>query len=101
MLLYICSFCKGMKTSHHPRHRSYGVEWLQACITLVVLSGIYFASDNFESYTSQYAPKPDSQKSQSSYWNDRHGYGFRGLPEDTYNAESSPESDHVVVTDAE
>lgn len=90
-----------MKTPHPSRRNSYGVEWLQACITLIVLSGIYFASDNFESYTSQYVPKHEQNKDQTSYWNDHYGYGFRGLPEDTYSAEPSLDADRVVVADRE
>jgi hypothetical protein len=76
------------------------VEWLQAFVTLLVLTGIYYASDNFEAYTAQYKMHSShsaiEQKS-SAYWNDNYGYGFRWVAGDTYIPHSSTGSDQVLV----
>lgn len=33
-----------MKHPQYQRHHKYGVEWLQAMVTLMVLSGIYMST---------------------------------------------------------
>jgi hypothetical protein len=89
-----------MKHPLRQRHHSQWVEWIQAFVTLFVLTGIYYASDNFEAYTTQYKTHSShsavEQKS-SAYWNDNYGYGFRWVAGDLYLPKSSTGSDQVLV----
>ena len=41
---YFVLFVKVMKHPQYQRHHKYGVEWLQAMVTLMVLSGIYMST---------------------------------------------------------
>jgi hypothetical protein len=87
-----------MKSSLHKRPSGYGVEWLQAVFTLLVLTGIYFSSG---SYATTVPPSLTSEKSVEiavPYWNDAFGYGFQWNPGDTYQSETASGVDQVSVS---
>lgn len=86
-----------MKSSLHKRPSGYGVEWLQAVFTLLVLTGIYLSSGSF---ATEVTPSLSSKKSVEiavPYWNDAFGYGFQGNPGDTYKSETASGVDQVSV----
>ena len=87
-----------MKHPQYQRHRRYGVEWLQAMITLMVLSGIYMSTWQFDaSGSSLSAPPAKPAVLSSSYWNETLGYGFHGGSGDTYESASTATGDAVDI----
>ncbi len=77
-------------------------EWISAFGTLLVLFSVYVSMDKFSSYAPQ-EEKVKTQQSTSSlsvappYWNTTHGYGFRSIAWDVYEASSSNIKDVVSV----
>lgn len=88
-----------MKPHLHNRGKNrYGVEWLQAIFTLLVLSGIYLSSGNFVSENVQ-IPINEHKPTQISvpYWNNDFWYGFHANPGDTYQNQTSSGIDTVSI----
>jgi hypothetical protein len=87
-----------MKHSSNQRHHGYGVEWLQAIFTLVVLSWIAASVDNFDSYGTTYANNPTPKTVSGTYWNETIGYGFRWNGGDIYKSHWGSGVDIVAVS---
>lgn len=87
-----------MKSSLHRGGRGYGVEWLQATFTLLVLTGIYLSSGSFATSTSPTFSKEKSIEITVPYWNDTFGYWFQGNPGDMYQNQTSSGIDSVSIS---
>ncbi len=83
---------------HHRGKSRYGVEWLQAIFTLLVLSGIYLSSGSFVSENVQ-IPLNEQRPTRISvpYWNNEFWYGFHANPGDTYQNQTSSGIDTVSI----
>ncbi len=86
-----------MKHPQYQRHRNYGVEWLQAVFTLMVLVWIYMSMPYFDSYETTLAEPVNTDPVSRSYWNDELGYGFNTGSWDTYNQVSTGLDDKVDI----
>jgi hypothetical protein len=86
-----------MKHPQYQRHRKYGVEWLQAFFTLMVLVWIYMSMPYFDSYETTLAEPVNTTPVSRSYWNDELGYGFNTGSGDTYNQVSTGVDDKVDI----
>lgn len=86
-----------MNHSLHKRSVGYGVEWLQAIFTLLVLTGIYLSSGSYASSETQNVSSGKSVPIAVPYWNNTLGYGFQGNSGDTYKSKSSSGLDQVFV----
>lgn len=85
--------------SHLPKkgNRRYGVEWLQAIFTLLVLTGIYLSSGNFVSQVPILRQESKSVQISVPYWNSDFWYGFHANPGDTYQNQTSSGIDTVSI----
>lgn len=78
-------------------------EWVSAIGTLLVLWSVYASMDNFSSYATIETEKVSTKESMSPtsvsppYWSSEHGYGFRSIAWDVYDASSSNMKDVVSV----
>lgn len=86
-----------MKHPQYQRHRKYGVEWLQAVFTLMVLTWIYVSMPYFDSYETSLIEPKSAIPMNRSYWNDTLWYGFNTGSWDTYNQVSTWVDDKVDI----
>ncbi|GAB0174811.1 MAG: hypothetical protein HHAS10_06900 [Candidatus Altimarinota bacterium] len=93
-----------MKSSSYRSSGGNNVhEWVSAIGTLLVLGSVYASMDSFSSYAPQQTEKVSANESTSPpsvappYWSSTHGYGFRSIAGDVYDASSSNMKDVVSV----
>lgn len=90
-----------MKHPQYQRHRRYGVEWLQAIFTLMVLGGIYLSMSHFDSYDTKLIESPTSQKEGvQTYWNDTLGYGFHQNASGSYTEQKTASGEVIKIRTA-